>query len=69
MLVETWRHLEGRIRVTIMNGEVEGMPSMMSRDRHAPIVDAIARGDVPAAVSVVEQHMAAAAEQYAPSDG
>jgi DNA-binding GntR family transcriptional regulator len=69
MLVETWRHLEGRIRVTIMNGEVEGMPSMMSRDRHAPIVDAIERGDVPAAVSVVEQHMAAAAEQYAPTAG
>ena len=69
MLVETWRHLEGRIRVTIMNGEVEGMPSMMSRDRHAPIVDAIERGDVPAAMSVVEQHMAAAAEQYAPIDG
>jgi DNA-binding GntR family transcriptional regulator len=69
MLVETWRHLEGRIRVTIMNGEVEGMPSVMSRDRHAPIVDAIERGDVPAAMSVVEQHMAAAAEQYAPIDG
>ena len=61
MLVETWRHLEGRIRVTIMNGEVEGMPSMMSRDRHAPIVDAIERGDVPATMRVVEQHMAAAA--------
>ena len=41
---------------------------MMARDRHAPIVDAIERGDVAAAMSVVEQHMAAAAEQYAPED-
>lgn len=39
---------------------------MMSRDRHAPIVAAIERGDVLAATTVVEQHMAAAADQYAP---
>jgi DNA-binding GntR family transcriptional regulator len=67
MLVESWRYLEGRIRVTIMNCETEGVPSMMARDRHVPIVDAIERGDVPAAVEVVEKHMAAAAEQYAPT--
>lgn len=67
MLVEAWRHLEGRIRVTIMNCESDNRPTMMSRDRHAPIVDAIERGDVPAALKVVEQHMAAAAEQYAPT--
>ena len=70
MLVEAWRYLEGRIRVTIMNCEERGAPTMMSRDRHAPIAEAIARGDVPAATRVVEQHMAAAADQYAPvSDG
>jgi len=68
MLVESWRYLEGRIRVTIMNCEADGTPSMMARDRHAPIVEAIERGDVPAAMKVVEQHMAAAAEQYAPAD-
>jgi DNA-binding GntR family transcriptional regulator len=68
MLVEAWRYLEGRIRVTIMNCESENRPSMMSRDRHSPIVDAIESGDVPAAARVVEQHMAAAAAQYAPDD-
>jgi DNA-binding GntR family transcriptional regulator len=68
MLVASWRHLEGRIRVTIMNGESADTPTMMARDRHAPIVDAIAGGDVAAAVTVVEQHMAAAARQYAPLD-
>ena len=67
MLVASWRHLEGRIRVTIMNGEaVREAPTMMARDRHAPIVEAIAGGDAAAAVTVVEEHMAAAARQYAP---
>jgi DNA-binding GntR family transcriptional regulator len=69
MLVEAWRYLEGRIRVTIMNCESEGTPTMMARVRHAPIVDAIDSGDVPAAITVVELHMAAAAEQYAPTTG
>jgi DNA-binding GntR family transcriptional regulator len=68
MLVASWRHLEGRIRVTIMNGESADRPTMMARDRHAPIVEAIAGGDVAAAVTVVEQHMVAAARQYAPLD-
>jgi DNA-binding GntR family transcriptional regulator len=67
MLVDAWRHLEGRIRVTIINCESDETPTMMSRDRHALIADAIERGDVPAAVKVVEQHMASAAEQYAPT--
>ena len=68
MLVDSWRHLEGRIRVTIMNGEGERgvTPTMMSRDRHKPIVDAIERGDAHAAAAVVDTHMRAAADQYAP---
>ena len=69
MLVEAWRYLEGRIRVTIMNCETVDTPiSMMARTRHAPIVEAIERGDVEAAKSVVEQHMAAAAQQYTPDE-
>ena len=68
MLVEAWRYLEGRIRVTIMNYESDQKPTMMSRDRHLPIVDAIERGDLDTAVHVVEQHMAAAAQQYAPAE-
>ena len=69
MLVEAWRYLEGRIRVTIMNCESPGTPTMMSRDRHAPMVEAIENGDVPTAMKVVEQHMATAADQYAPASG
>ena len=46
MLVEAWRYLEGRVRVTIMNYESDEKPTMMSRDRHLPIVEAIESGDV-----------------------
>lgn len=65
LLVESWRHLEGRIRVAIMSHDSAQLPGIMSRDRHAPIVDAIEAGDVDAAVEIVEQHMAVAAELYA----
>jgi DNA-binding FadR family transcriptional regulator len=68
MLVDAWRALEGRIRVTIMAGDAEGSPVMMAGDRHAPIVDAIERGEIETAVAVVEQHMSAAADYFAPDD-
>lgn len=65
MLVEAWRGLEGRIRVAIMNGDPTGSPVMMTGDRHAPIVEAIEAGDRETAVSVVQEHMAAAADHFA----
>lgn len=65
LLVETWQHLEGRIRVAIMSHDVAQLPGIMSADRHAPIVDAIASADIPRAVAVVDQHMAVAADLYA----
>ncbi|MHB9756989.1 GntR family transcriptional regulator [Streptomyces sp. BYX5S] len=69
MLVESWRHLEGRIRVTIMSRDQDEAPAMMTRDRHAAIIDAIEAGDVAGAVAVVEEHMAVAAEHFAVVDG
>ncbi len=66
MLVEAWQHLEGRMRVAILNGAAWQAP-MMARDRHAPIVDAIERGDVTAAVHVVGEHMASAADRFTES--
>lgn len=65
MLVESWRHLEGRIRVAIMSHDASELPEIMADDRHATIVDAIEEGDAQAARGVVEDHMAAAAELYA----
>jgi DNA-binding FadR family transcriptional regulator len=66
MLVEAWQHLEGRMRVAILNGATWQAP-MMARDRHAPIVDAIERADVTAALQVVDEHMASAAERFTQS--
>ena len=64
MLVEAWQRLEGRMRVAIRNGAAWQAP-MMARDRHVPIVEAIEQGDVDAAVRVVDEHMAGAAEHFA----
>ena len=66
MLVESWKHLEGRIRVTIMSHDAAQLPEIMASDRHAAIVDAIEAADVSAAREVVDQHMAQAARTYAP---
>lgn len=63
MLVEAWERLEGRMRVAILSGAAWQAP-MMARDRHAPIVDAIERGDVTSAVQTVEEHMSSAAEHF-----
>ena len=65
MLVESWRHLEGRIRVAIMSHDATQLPGIMSEQRHGTIVDAIEEGDIDAALRIVEQHMAAAADLYA----
>jgi DNA-binding GntR family transcriptional regulator len=64
MLVEAWQRLESRMRVAILNGAAWQAP-MMARDRHAPIVDAIERADVNAALQIVEEHMASAADHFA----
>jgi DNA-binding GntR family transcriptional regulator len=64
MLVEAWQRLEGRMRVAILNGASWQAP-MMARDRHLPIVEAVERGDVEAAVRIVDEHMTAAAEHFA----
>ena len=68
MLVEAWQRLEGRMRVAILNGAAWQAP-MMARDRHVPIVEAVERGDVEAAVRVVDEHMAGAAEHFAEATG
>jgi DNA-binding GntR family transcriptional regulator len=54
------------MRVAILNGAAWQVP-MMARDRHAPIVDAIEQADAAAAVQIVEEHMASAAEHFAQS--
>ncbi len=65
VLVDTWRHLEGRLRVVIVAaGPVSAQP-LMSRERHNAIIDTIESGSMLAAVDAINQHMALAADQLA----
>jgi len=65
MLLETWRYLEGRIRIVIMDAGPDNALAMMSRARHEVIIDAIESGELSAAVGVVDEHMSAAADRFA----
>jgi DNA-binding GntR family transcriptional regulator len=64
VLVETWRHLEGRIRVVIMAAGPFRAQPMMSPERHEPIIDAIENGDPAAAVDAINGYMAGAADHF-----
>jgi DNA-binding FadR family transcriptional regulator len=65
ILVETWRHLEGRLRVVIVAAGPVRAQLAMSRERHEAIIDSIASGSPEAAASVVNQHLALAADELA----
>jgi DNA-binding GntR family transcriptional regulator len=65
VLVETWRHLEGRLRVIIVAAGPVRAQLAMSRERHEAIIDTIESGDSDAAADVINQHMALAADELA----
>lgn len=65
VLVETWRFLEGRVRVMIMSAGPERALMLMTRSRYEPIVDAIESADSSVAVNVVNEHMALEADHFA----
>ncbi|GAA0472172.1 GntR family transcriptional regulator [Streptomyces olivaceiscleroticus] len=60
MLVTTWRHLEGPTRVVVMSAAGEQREVAMSAAHHAPIVDAVERGDADAARAILHEHMSSA---------
>jgi DNA-binding GntR family transcriptional regulator len=67
VLVDTWRHLEGRMRVVIMAaGPIRAQP-LMSPERREPIINAIANGDTAAAVNAINGYLASAAGHFAAS--
>lgn len=63
VLLKTWRQLEGPMRVVIMSAAVERRDVAMSAASHAPIAEAIARGDASAAREILHRHMTSAIEQ------
>jgi DNA-binding GntR family transcriptional regulator len=65
VLVETWRHLEGRLRVVIVAAGPVRAQLAMSRERHEAIIDTIESGSSAAAADVINQHMALAADELA----
>jgi DNA-binding FadR family transcriptional regulator len=67
VLVDAWKQLEGRVRITIFSDGDENHPQIMSTSHHAPIVDAIEAGDAFQALGVIQQHMAIAADRLANS--
>jgi DNA-binding GntR family transcriptional regulator len=65
VLVETWRFLEGRIRVVIMSAGPERALMLMTRSRYEPIIEAIESADPSVAVTVLNEHMAVEADHFA----
>ena len=65
VLVDTWRNLEGRVRITILSGSDEHHSNIMSGSHHGPIVDAVEAGDADQAVKVLQDHMMVGADRLA----
>ena len=59
-----WKRIEDRMRVVLLYGAGDEPLPIMAGDQHAPIVDAIERGDAPDATQLVFDHMATAAQFY-----
>jgi DNA-binding GntR family transcriptional regulator len=64
VLVDAWRHLEGRVRITIFSDNERHL-NILSGSHHAPIVDAIEEGDADQAVKVLQDHMMLAVDRLA----
>ena len=64
VLVDAWRHLEGRVRITIFSDN-ERHSNILSGGHHAPIVNAIEAGDAAEAVKILQDHMMLAVDRLA----
>ena len=65
VLVDAWRNLEGRVRITILSDGDDQHSNIMSGSHHATIVDAVEAGDADQAVKVLRDHMMIAADRLA----
>ncbi|MFI9028217.1 FCD domain-containing protein [Streptomyces sp. NPDC053560] len=66
MLVTTWRHLEGPMRVVVMSTAREQRELTMSAAHHASIADAVERGDADVALAILHEHMSSAMANLQP---
>jgi len=65
VLIDTWRQIEGRLRVVIVHAGPIRTQLLMSPDGHETIIDTIESGDPAATMNVLDEHMALAAKQLA----
>jgi DNA-binding GntR family transcriptional regulator len=68
VLVDAWRHLEGRVRITIFSDNERHL-NILSGGHHAPIVDAVEEGDADQAVKILQDHMMLAVDRLASPAG
>jgi DNA-binding GntR family transcriptional regulator len=69
VLIDAWRHLEGRVRITIFSDGNAHHSNILSGSHHAPIVDAIEEGDAAQAVKVLQDHMMLAVDRLSSPGG
>ena len=63
-LLDTWKRLEGRMRVVLFSTSYTKPVALMSRDQHMPIVAAVENSDLAAATDLIYAHMNTAAEHW-----
>lgn len=66
VLLRTWQQLQEQMRVAILADDARSAITIMSRDHHEPIVDALRSQDATRAVNLLNEHMAQAANFLAP---
>lgn len=64
MLVETWSRLKDLMRMTALADDKGLTEHLMTKNNHQPIVDALRTADVAVVHSVIEDHMAKAANAW-----
>lgn len=69
LLLQSWQGISSLIRITMLAAGPDSARANMAYDRHAPIVDLIARGDVTACGEFLVDHMASARDRLVASMG
>jgi DNA-binding GntR family transcriptional regulator len=67
LLLQSWEAISSLIRITMLAAGPDSARANMAYDRHAPIVDLIARGDAAACTEFLADHMASARDRLVQS--
>lgn len=67
-LLRLWQELEDQMRLVFFARATHPNDRLMTRDQHAPILDAVASGDDAAIHAIVREHMDLAVRAWAPGE-